>query len=299
MDWSGHPVSRKRSKDSMSTRWRQWLLETSTEKQNLRTGSNVVHKPNSAQPVTFMWSIRAYKAHQPAGKYFSYDHAYYNNFSSFLCSVRTAEFCLPLVYLDEALGEVIEIANHYAKKFKQYSLLPIYVRLAKTDDLYLSPANGKCAVDGSEYEHVCYIEVGTLHKNITINNCCSGKLHKHWLTIVQFSIERIWSNYMQPAPSAGKCTRATSRLVFVLRLIGWKWREFFQPITERSKAKPKQTRITFDSQLNFSFDLTATFSLEFTKQTNLLRYQSNHDDNPVLAVNADCMILGIRTLRHL
>ena len=28
-----------------------------------------------------------------------------------------------------------------------------------------------------------------------------------------------------------------------------KWREFCQPITERSKAKPKQTRITFDTQL--------------------------------------------------
>ena len=27
-----------------------------------------------------------------------------------------------------------------------------------------------------------------------------------------------------------------------------KWGEFFQPITERSKAKPKQTRITFDTQ---------------------------------------------------
>jgi len=27
-----------------------------------------------------------------------------------------------------------------------------------------------------------------------------------------------------------------------------KWRKLFQPITERSKAKPKQTRITCDTQ---------------------------------------------------
>ena len=80
-------------------------------------------------------------------------------FFFFAYSVRTAEYCLPLAHLDEALGEVIEIANHYAKKFMQYSLLPIYVRLVKTDDLYLSPANGKCAVDGSANDYGCYIEV--------------------------------------------------------------------------------------------------------------------------------------------
>jgi len=60
------------------------------------------------------------------------------------------------------LGEVIEIANQYAKKFKQYSLLPIYVRFVKTDDLYLSPANSKCAVDGNNNDHSCYIEVQML-----------------------------------------------------------------------------------------------------------------------------------------
>ena len=72
--------------------------------------------------------------------------------------MRTAEFCLPLSKLDEALGDVIEMANHYAKRYMQYSLLPIYVRIAKTDDLYLSPANRKCPA-GGRYEHVCYIEV--------------------------------------------------------------------------------------------------------------------------------------------
>ena len=82
----------------------------------------------------------------------------------FLYSIRTAEFCLPLAHLDEALGEVIEIANQYAKKFKQYSLLPIYVRFVKTDDLYLSPANSKCAVDGNNNDHACYIEVQMLNK---------------------------------------------------------------------------------------------------------------------------------------
>lgn len=77
------------------------------------------------------------------------------------CSVRTAEFCLPLAHLDEALGEVIDVANHYAKRFSQYSLLPIYVRIVKTDDLYLSPANSKCP-EGGNNEHACYIEVKEL-----------------------------------------------------------------------------------------------------------------------------------------
>ncbi len=31
-----------------------------------------------------------------------------------------------------------------------------------------------------------------------------------------------------------------------------KWREIFKPITERSNAKPKQTRITFDTQVNLN-----------------------------------------------
>ena len=80
----------------------------------------------------------------------------------FLYSIRTAEFCLPLARLDKALGEVIEIAIQYAMKFKQYSLLPIYVRFVKTDDLYLSPANSRCEVDGNENDHACYIEVQML-----------------------------------------------------------------------------------------------------------------------------------------
>ena len=82
----------------------------------------------------------------------------------FLYSIRTAEFCLPSAHLDEALGEVINTAIHYAMNFKQYSLLPIYVRFVKTDDLYLSPANSKCAVDGNRNDHACYIEVQMLNK---------------------------------------------------------------------------------------------------------------------------------------
>ena len=72
--------------------------------------------------------------------------------------MRTAEFCLPLSQLDEALGDVIETANQYADKFSQYSLLPIYVRIVKTDDLYLSPANERCP-QGGQHDHACYIEV--------------------------------------------------------------------------------------------------------------------------------------------
>lgn len=80
-------------------------------------------------------------------------------FFFFQSSIRTAEFCLPLAHLDEALGDLIEISIHYEKKFGQFSLLPIYVRLVKTDDLYLSPANGKRPADGSDFDVACYVEV--------------------------------------------------------------------------------------------------------------------------------------------
>lgn len=102
--------------------------------------------------------------------------------------VRTAEFCLPLAQLDEALGEVIDVANHYAKRFSQYSLLPIYVRIAKTDDLYLSPANSKCP-EGGNNEHACYVEVPFLpgafgieeyHKTIEDRLYEKFKARPHW-----------------------------------------------------------------------------------------------------------------------
>ena len=53
---------------------------------------------------------------------------------------------------------VIKLAQDYAKKHKQYSLLPIYVRLARSDDLYLSPAS-KFRPDGTINDYNCYIEV--------------------------------------------------------------------------------------------------------------------------------------------
>ena len=66
---------------------------------------------------------------------------------------------MPLEDLNRALGTVIELAQDYAVKHKQYSLLPIYVRLVKTDDLFLSPAS-KFRPDGSSTsENNCYIEV--------------------------------------------------------------------------------------------------------------------------------------------
>ena len=75
--------------------------------------------------------------------------------------MRAAEICLPLAQLDEDLSEVIDVANHYAKKFSQYSLLPIYVRIVNTDYLYLSPANSKCPKGGNN-KHAFYIEVREL-----------------------------------------------------------------------------------------------------------------------------------------
>ena len=77
-------------------------------------------------------------------------------------SVRTAEWCLPLVHLNRALATVIQLAQDYASKHRQYSLLPIYVRLVKTDDLFMSPANmfrPDTEGAGSKSEKNCYIEV--------------------------------------------------------------------------------------------------------------------------------------------
>ena len=78
----------------------------------------------------------------------------------FFCdfSVRTAEWCLPLEHLHSALTMVIRLAQDYAKTHKQYSLLPIYVRLAHSDDLFLSPATER-RPDGTKSDRYCYIEV--------------------------------------------------------------------------------------------------------------------------------------------
>lgn len=78
---------------------------------------------------------------------------------SILISVATAEWCLPLEHLNRALAMVMQLAQDYAVKHKQYSLLPIYVRLVKTDDLFLSPASMFRPDGSSTSEHNCYIEV--------------------------------------------------------------------------------------------------------------------------------------------
>ena len=73
--------------------------------------------------------------------------------------MATAEWCLPLENLNSALGTVIQLAQDYADRHNQYSLLPIYVRLVKTDDLFLSPASMFRPDGSSSSEHNCYIEV--------------------------------------------------------------------------------------------------------------------------------------------
>ena len=88
-------------------------------------------------------------------------------FPPFLIRVVTAEWCLPLEHLNRALGTVIELAQDYADRHKQYSLLPVYVRLVKTDDLFLSPANMFRPDGSSTSENNCYIEVRA-HEGHTI-----------------------------------------------------------------------------------------------------------------------------------
>ena len=50
-----------------------------------------------------------------------------------------------------------------------------------------------------------------------------------------------------------------------------KWREFYQPITERSNAKPKQKHITFDTQLK-----TALINLLYMYSVGHANNRNNH-----------------------
>ena len=57
---------------------------------------------------------------------------------------------------------------------------------------------------------------------------------------------RARSKYVYPAPSAGNaCDQVAIGFVFTSDWLSNKWREFFKPIIERSKAKPKQFRDYF------------------------------------------------------
>ena len=58
----------------------------------------------------------------------------------------------------------------------------------------------------------------------------------------------------------GKTRITKSRLVFGFASdwLSW-WREFFKPITEHSKAKPKQFRITFDTQLKIALSAISRY----------------------------------------
>ena len=61
----------------------------------------------------------------------------------------------------------------------------------------------------------------------------------------------------EPAPSAGRHVQDMVGYGFASHWLR-KWREFFQPITERSEAKPKQTRITLDAQLQKNDQLSSS-----------------------------------------
>lgn len=94
---------------------------------------------------------------------------HFDSLAASFFSVRTAEWCLPLADLNRALAKVIQLAQDYASKHHQYSLLPIYVRLVKTDDLFLSPAS-RFRPDGSTSEHNCYIEVREISSAHSVSN---------------------------------------------------------------------------------------------------------------------------------
>ncbi|EDO46441.1 predicted protein [Nematostella vectensis] len=75
-------------------------------------------------------------------------------------SVRSAEWSLPLSRLDEALYDVIDTIKQLGLRNNEYTALPLHIRIAKTDDLMLSPANRK--FQSGESQHCAYIEVPVL-----------------------------------------------------------------------------------------------------------------------------------------
>ncbi|XP_072037566.1 L-gulono-1,4-lactone dehydrogenase-like [Amphiura filiformis] len=75
--------------------------------------------------------------------------------------LKTAEYCIPVEDMDNALKDIVRIMQDYGKLYRAYTLLPIYVRMVKADDLYLSPANRR-RPDGKEVDRFCYIEVSFL-----------------------------------------------------------------------------------------------------------------------------------------
>ena len=50
------------------------------------------------------------------------------------------------------------------------------------------------------------------------------------------------------------------------------WGEFSRPITARSKAKPMQSRVTFDTQLKIALNI-----IKIRKSLLLLRHIKSHD----------------------
>ena len=62
--------------------------------------------------------------------------------------------------MDNAIADIVRIMQDYGKLSGAYTLLPIYVRMVKADDLYLSPANRR-RPDGKEVDRFCYIEVSS------------------------------------------------------------------------------------------------------------------------------------------
>ena len=60
------------------------------------------------------------------------------------------------------------------------------------------------------------------------------------------------SKYTMPAQSEGKSAWASHDWFCFTSDWLRKWRENFRPITKRRKAKPKQIRITFDTQMKIA-----------------------------------------------
>ena len=81
---------------------------------------------------------------------------------SLLSQTRASEagYFMPLCDMDRALADIIRIMQEYLD-YRVYSVLPLYIRMVKADDLFLSPVNrNRC--DGSVVDYYFTVDVSLI-----------------------------------------------------------------------------------------------------------------------------------------
>ncbi|XP_072033658.1 L-gulono-1,4-lactone dehydrogenase-like [Amphiura filiformis] len=114
---------------------------------------------------------------------------WYNIFGFFRGQVHASEagYFIPRDNLDNALADIVRIMQELLK-YRVYSLLPLYVRMVKADDLYLSPVNRR-RPDGTQVDYYAVIDVpftpgaygiDEYHKKLADHLFTRYKARPHW-----------------------------------------------------------------------------------------------------------------------